>query len=129
MGQKWPLHETRNNTTFINIIFHFHWLIFVTNFINTKYSIFILTSYLNGLVGSCDESNEQRKHHVDEERDEGVQVNLAEQPHQSAALLHPCERHKHVVPVDKGEQAFWHHGQGAELRDRKQTATINLWKH
>ena len=61
------------------------------------------TSYLNGLIGSCDESNKQRKHHVDEERDEGVQINLAKQPHQGTALLHLRERHEHVIPVNEGE--------------------------
>lgn len=70
---------------------------------------------LYGLIGSCDESNKQRQNHVDEERYEAVQVNLAEQPHQSTALLHPRKRHEHVVPVNKGEQALRHHGQGAEL--------------
>lgn len=56
--------------------------------------------YLDGLVGSCDEGNEQRQHHVYEEGDEGVQVHLAEEPHQRAGLLHLGKRHKHVVAVD-----------------------------
>lgn len=64
------------------------------------------TSYLNGLIRSCDESNKQRQHHVDEERDEGVQVNLTEEPHQSTAFLHLRECHEHVVPVNEGEQAL-----------------------
>lgn len=76
-------------------------------------------SNLDGLVGSCDEGNEQRQHHVYEEGDEGVEVDLAEQPHQRAGLLHLGERHKHVVAVDEGEEALGHHGQGAELRDRE----------
>lgn len=67
---------------------------------------FEVTSYLDGLVGSCDESDKQRQHHVDEEGDEGVQVHLAEQPHQGAALLHLRESHEHVVPVNQGEEAL-----------------------
>lgn len=63
----------------------------------------LLGLVLYGLVGSCDESDKQRQHHVDEEGDEGVQIYLAEEPHQSAALLHLGERHKHVVPVNEGE--------------------------
>lgn len=66
--------------------------------------------YLDGLVRSGDEGDEQRQDHVDEERDEGVQVDLAEEPHQRAAHLHLGERHKHVVTVDEGEQALRHHG-------------------
>lgn len=62
--------------------------------------------YLDGLVGSCDEGNEQRQHHVYEEGDEGVQVDLAEQPHHRAGLLHLGERHKHVVAVNEGEEAL-----------------------
>jgi len=77
-------------------------------------------SYLDSLVSSGDERDKQRQHHVDEEGDEGVQVHLAEQPHQSAALLHLRERHKHVVPVDEGEEALGHHGQRTELRDTEQ---------
>lgn len=87
-----------------------------------------LISYLNGLIGSCDESDEQRQNHVDEEGDEAVQVNLAEQPHQSAALLHLRERHEHVVPVNEGEQALRYHGQRAELRreNRNQTSANSV---
>lgn len=62
--------------------------------------------HLDGLVGSCNEGDEQRQHHVYEEGDEGVQVHLAEQPHQRAGLLHLSERHKHVVAVDEGEEAL-----------------------
>lgn len=61
----------------------------------------LLGLVLDGLVGSRDEGDEQGQHHVDEEGDEGVQVHLAEQPHQRAGLLHLGERHKHVVTVDE----------------------------
>lgn len=63
-------------------------------------------SHLNSLVGPSDESNEQRQDHVDEQGDESVEVELAERPNQSAALLHLRERHKHVVPINEGEQAL-----------------------
>lgn len=72
--------------------------------------------YLDGLVGSCDEGDEEWQHHIDEEGYEGVQVHLTEQPHQRAALLQPRECHEHVVAVDEGEQTLRHHGQRSELR-------------
>ncbi len=71
--------------------------------------------YHNGVVGSRDECNEEGQHHVDEEGDKGVEVDLAEDPHQRAAVLHLSKRYKHVVPVDQRKQALWHHGQGAKL--------------
>lgn len=64
---------------------------------------------LDRLVGSCDESDKQRQDHVDKQGDEGVEVDLAEHPHQSAALLHLRERHKHVIPIYEGEEALRHH--------------------
>ncbi len=62
-----------------------------------------------------DECNEEGEHHVDEEGDEGVKVELAEDPHQCAALLHFSKRYKHVISVDQREKALWHHGQRAKL--------------
>lgn len=74
-----------------------------------------LSLMFDGLVSAGDERDEQRQDHVDEERDEGVQVDLAEQPHQGAAVLHFSKRHEHVVPVNQGEEALRHHGQRPEL--------------
>lgn len=59
---------------------------------------------LDGVVGPSDERDEEAKHHVDEEADEGVQVELGEEPDQAAATLlglHRCKCHEHVVPVDE----------------------------
>lgn len=62
--------------------------------------------YHNSVVGSGDECNEEGQHHVDEERDEGVEVDLAENPDQRPALLHLSKRYKHVISVDQREQAL-----------------------
>ena len=59
---------------------------------------------LDGVIGACDERDEEAEHHVDEQADEGVQVELREEPHQAAAALlrlHGREGHEHVIPVDK----------------------------
>ncbi len=37
---------------------------------------FVFHSYLDGLVSSSDKSDEEREHHVNEQRDERVEVNL-----------------------------------------------------
>ena len=76
--------------------------------------------YHDGVVGSGDECDEEGQHHVDEEGDEGVEVDLTEDPHQGAAPLHLSKRHKHVVPVDEREQALGNRGQGAELGRKHQ---------
>lgn len=69
----------------------------------------------DSVVGSGDECDEEGQHHVDEERDEGVQVDLAKDPHQRTAVLHLGKCHKHVISIYQREQALRHHGQGAEL--------------
>lgn len=43
---------------------------------------------LDGLVGVCDESDEQAEHHVDEEGDIRVEVDSAEEPHHVALVSH-----------------------------------------
>lgn len=63
-------------------------------------------AYRDGVVCSGDQSDEEGEHHVDEQRDEGVKVDLAEDPHQRAALLHLSKRHKHVVSVDERKQTL-----------------------
>lgn len=73
---------------------------------------------LDGVVGTSDERDEETQHHVDEETDEGVEVELGEEPDEAAASLlrlHRRECHEHVVPVDEREQALRYHGQRAEL--------------
>lgn len=60
----------------------------------------------NCVVGSSDERDEEGQHHVDEEGDEGVKVDLAEDPHQCAALLYLSKGYKHVVPIDQRKQTL-----------------------
>jgi len=78
-------------------------------------------AYHDGVVGPGDEGDEERQHHVDEEGDEGVQVHLAEDPHQRAAVLHLREGDEHVIAVDQGEQTLGHHGERAELHTHTHT--------
>lgn len=80
-------------------------------------------SHLDGLVGAGDEGDEEAEDHVDEEADEGVQVDLAEEPHQVTVLLHLGEGDEHIVPVDEREEALRHHGKGAELGWDKATVS------
>lgn len=63
-------------------------------------------AYHNRIIGSGDECNEEGQHHVDEERDKGVKVDLAEDPHHCPTLLHLSKRYKHVVSVYQREQAL-----------------------
>lgn len=43
---------------------------------------------LDGLVGVSDESDEEAEHHVDEERDEGVEIESTEKPDYVAFVSH-----------------------------------------
>lgn len=59
---------------------------------------------LDGVIGTGDERDEEAQHHVDEEADEGVKVDLGEEPDEAAAALlrlHRRKRHKHVIPIDE----------------------------
>ena len=84
--------------------------------------------YLDGLVRPGDKGDEERQHHVDEEGDEGVEVDLAEDPHQRAAALQAGEGHEHVVAVDEREQTLGHTGQSPELRSQSKTQNFCLWR-
>ena len=81
--------------------------------------------YLDGLVGAGDEGDEERQHHVDEEGDEGVEVDLAEDPDQGAAALQAGEGHEHVVAVDEREQTLGHTGQSPELRSESKNTPVH----
>lgn len=73
---------------------------------------------LDGVIGTGDECDKEAQHHVDEEADEGVKVELGEEPDNGAVALlrlHCRKRHEHVIPIDEREQALRHHGQRAEL--------------
>ncbi len=103
----------------------------------------VFHSYLDGLVSSSDKSDEEREHHVNEQRDERVEVNLqgnrvrllhwilyapvwgrdgethlTEDPDEHAALLHATEGHKHVISIDQREKTLRYQRERAELRKR-----------
>ena len=78
----------------------------------------MVRTHLDGLVGVSDESNEQAEHHVDEERDEGVEVESAEKPHHVALVSHLQEGGVHVVSVDQREEALGHPVERSELEKK-----------
>ncbi len=105
------------------------------------YLCLIFHSYLDGLISSSDKSDKEREHHVNEQRDERVEVNLqrnrvcllhwilyapvwgregethlTEDPDEHAALLHATEGHKHVISIDQREKTLRHQRERAELR-------------
>lgn len=82
--------------------------------------------YLDGLVGVCDEGDEERQHHVYEEGDEGVEVRSAEEPHQSVFVLQLGKRSEHVVTIQQGEQAFCHTTEAFKLGHKNITEAFNF---
>ena len=64
------------------------------------------TPHLDSLVSITDDSNEQAEHHIDEQRNEGVQVKLAENPHSITLCVHLSKSHEHVISIDQREHAF-----------------------
>lgn len=79
-------------------------------------------SDLDGLVRVSDESDEEAEHHVDEERNVGVEVDSAEKPHHVAVISHLQEGGVHVIPIDEGEKAFRHLVKRSELE-------THVWIH
>jgi len=65
-----------------------------------------MSPVLDSLVGITDDTNEQAEDHINEERDEGVQVDFAEDPHSITLLVHLGKCHEHVVTVDQREHTF-----------------------
>ena len=57
-------------------------------------------SYLDSLIGITDDTNEQAKHHVDEQWDEGVKVDFAKHPHSITLLVHLSKRHEHIITIN-----------------------------
>lgn len=89
-------------------------------------SLSLSLTHSDGVVGSGDEGDEERQHHVDEERDEGVEIDLTKKPHQCPAALHLGERGKHVVSVYQREQTLRHGGERAELRGRWEKEIVEI---
>lgn len=78
-------------------------------------SLEITAAYLDGLIGISNEGDEERQHHVDEQRDEGVEVRPAEEPHQNIFVLQLGEGGEHVVSVQQREQTLCHTTQALKL--------------
>ena len=73
----------------------------------------------DSFIGVSDQSNEQAEHHVDEEGDEGVEVDSAEKPHHITLVSHLQEGGVHVVPIDEGEEALCHLVKCSKLKKKK----------
>ena len=71
---------------------------------------------MEGLVGVRDERDEHTEHHVDEEGDEDIEVDLGEDPGREGHPVHLNVRVEHVVPVEEGEQALRRGGRVPELK-------------
>lgn len=63
-------------------------------------------NHLDGVIGVGNKCDKKAEDHVDEERHKGVEVDSAEDPHQTALLIHVLEGGKHVVSVDQREQTL-----------------------
>ncbi len=75
---------------------------------------------LDRLVGIHDEGNEEREDDVDEEADEGVEVDPTEPPEHHRLVRHPRKCRKHVVSVDEGKETLRGCGEGTELEDKRE---------
>lgn len=73
---------------------------------------------LDGFVGVSDESDEQAEQHVDEKRDEGVEVESAEKPHHVAFVFHPQKGAEHVVPIYEREETLCHFVKRSKLKEK-----------
>ena len=63
-------------------------------------------SYLNCIIGVHDDGQEERQDDVDEEGDEGVEVDPGEPPDDGVLGGSRGEGGVHVIPVDEGEEAL-----------------------
>lgn len=70
---------------------------------------------LDGFVRVSDKSYEQTEHHVDEDRDEGIEVESAEEPHHVGFVSHPQKGGKHIITIEEREEALCHFSQCSEL--------------
>lgn len=70
---------------------------------------------LDGFIGVCYQRDEEAEHHVDEEGDEGVEVDSAEKPHNVGFTPQLQEGGVHVVPIDQREEALGHLVQCSKL--------------
>ncbi len=73
---------------------------------------------LNGLIGVSDKSDEQAEHHVDEEGDEGIEVESAEKPNHVALVSHLQKGGIHVVSIDEREEALCHFVKRSKLEKK-----------
>lgn len=73
----------------------------------------------HGVACVCDKRDEEAEDHVDEEQDEGVEVESAEEPHQVARSPYVLEGVEDIS-TDDGEQALGHGVQSLELWTQKE---------
>lgn len=60
-------------------------------------------SHLDELVGVCDDGDEKAEYHVGEDADKAVDVDPAEEPHQSAPLPQLGKGGVDLIPINHGQ--------------------------
>lgn len=90
------------------------------------YSRWTVCAYLDCFIRISNECNEETQHHIDEQTDEGVEVDPTEQPNQVTFLLHLCKGGKHVISIDQWKKAFRNHVESAKLERREEDKDVSL---
>lgn len=92
-----------------------------TNTVHPSINFLFKNNTLSGItnldcfIGIHDDGNEETQYHIDEEGNEGVEVDAGEPPHHRILARSGGEGGKHVVSIDEGVQALHRGREGAEL--------------
>ena len=72
-------------------------------------------TYVECLIGVWDERDEDREDHIDEQRNEDIEVDLGENPGSIRWIRHHDIGVVHVITIDKGEETLRGDARSSEL--------------
>jgi len=81
--------------------------------------------YLESFVSVSHDTNKRAQYQVNEQRNENVQVDLAEHPYRDVSWRHKWESREHVVTIHKGVQTFCRRQKRRELKEKKGRKRMN----
>lgn len=81
---------------------------------------------LYGLIGIHDDGYEQAEDDIDEERNEGVEIDAGEPPHHRVFAGSGGEGGKHVIPIDEGVEALHGWRESPELWEAREGSGSSL---
>ena len=90
--------------------------------------MFKISTYFKSLVRVPNDTDKGAQYDIDEQRDKGIYVYLAEHPYRGTSLAHMGKSWVHIVPVQQRKQTFCRCQKCLKLKEKQTCSHEKTYK-